>query len=183
MNLNLDDIGLTQEQLRDRVIDRIAEQLINPSGEDCESDLQTAVEKEYRKQIVEGVKVVAEAAVLPKVQELLDKVTFQETNRWGEAQKPTLTLKEFLIARAEAWMTEKVDYNGKGKAEESYNWTGTQTRIAHMIHQHLHYHIDTSVKKALADVNSQLAKGIEETVKLKLQEALAALKVSTTIGR
>lgn len=182
MNIKLEDLGLSREEIQSRVVEKLAEQLLyDPEGD--QSAMATAIEKEYKQRIADGVKQVAENAVTPKIQEILDKTTFQETSRWGEPTAPVMTLKDFIIARAEAWMTEKVDFNGKSQKEDSYNWHGTQTRVAHMIHQHLHYHIEGSVKKALADVNSKLAKGIEETVKMKLEECLKSLSVTANISK
>jgi antitoxin component of RelBE/YafQ-DinJ toxin-antitoxin module len=182
MNLNLEDIGLTQEELQKRVVEQIANTLCFPE-DGSESDFNSEIQKAYRQQIVDGVKALAETVVAPRVSELLDKVTFQETNRWGESQKAAITLKEFLISRAEAWMTEKVDFNGRAKGEDTYgNWNGSQTRISHMIHEHLKYHIENSVKAALADINSKIAIGIQETVKLKLKETLDSLKVNVKVA-
>ncbi len=80
-------------------------------------------------------------------------------------------------------MTEKVDSSGKTKEESgSYSFSGTQTRVAHMIHRHLHFNIETAMKEALATANGSIVKGLEETVKLKLAEIAKALKVTVAGG-
>lgn len=47
------------------------------------------------------------------------------------------------IQRANHYLTEKVNYKGKARGEDSHgSWTATQTRIAHLIHEHLHYNME-----------------------------------------
>jgi hypothetical protein len=75
-------------------------------------------------------------------------------------------------------MQEKVNYEGKGKNEAgSYSWNGTQTRITHMVHQHLHCSIETAMKQALQIATNGIASGLQETVKTKLSEVSQKLKV------
>jgi len=179
MNINLASLGLDKKELRALVVDKIVDSLMN--GEDAESAFVNGVQAAYREEIKSRVQKLAEQKVLPKVEELLESTNFQETNRWGEATKPKLTLKEFLIAEAQRWMAEQVNYEGKPNEGNGYGWKGYQTRLCHMVHQHLHYEIERSVKSALEDFNNKLAKGLEETVKIKLAEALKGLQVSTSI--
>jgi hypothetical protein len=180
MNISLESLGVSREQLIEMVVQGIVDQCMgNTSGVD--DSISRDVQKTYKEAIANGVNRIATEAVLPKVEEILAKVTFQQTNYMGEPKGEPMTLKEHLLSKAEAWMTERVDYSGKTKAEESYNWEPTQTRVSHMIHEHLHYHIDKSVKAALADVNSKISAGIADTVRLKLHEAMQSLTITTNI--
>lgn len=181
MNIKLQDIGLTQKQLAKKVVEEIAQQLLNPSDE-ATSQLEQKVQEEYLKQIKDGVDKAARESIAPRVQELLDKTTFQETNRWGESAKPVLTMKEFLVQTAERWMTEQVNYQGKTQAQESYNWSKNGTRISYMIHEHLQYHITNSVKAALSDINSKISTGLSDAVKIQIEECLKKLSVTTKIN-
>ncbi len=95
-----------------------------------------------------------------------------------------MTFIEYLIARAKSYMLEKVDYNGKSKDENSgFSWNGTQTRITHLIHKHLHYSIETAMKEALNVAVGSFANGIHETARLKLNEIAGQLRVDVKAGR
>mgnify|MGYP001609874141 FL=1 len=80
------------------------------------------------------------------------------------------------MARAEAYLKEELDHNGKTKAED-YNWKKSGTRIAYLVHEHLQYSIQTAMKEALTTANSAIVGGIEQAVKIKLAEVAASMKV------
>jgi hypothetical protein len=107
----------------------------------------------------------------------LEALTLQETNRWGEKVGKPVTFIEYLVHRAHAYITEEVDHYGKSKAESNdHYWRGSQTRITHLIHQHLQYNIQTAMERVLKDANSQIATGIAEAVKIQLQQLLEKIK-------
>lgn len=80
--------------------------------------------------------------------------------------------------RAQNYMTEKVDWKGRTKEENrGFGFSTAGTRVAFMIHKHLHHHIERAMRGALEDANSAIAEGIQETVKMKLGHILKNLKV------
>jgi hypothetical protein len=191
MNIDLELLGMTREELQQRVVERIADSIMTEktSGwSEEDGDYSDTVEskalrslKTLIKDRIDGrVKQMADEAVLPKVAEMVETITFEETNRWGERlkDKPRLTFREYLLQRADAYMREEVNYEGKPKSGDSYSWKASGTRVAHMVHEHLHYEIKYAMEQALKSVNSAIAGGIQETVKLKLAEIMAGLKVT-----
>jgi hypothetical protein len=186
MNITLEQLGLTPEALQDRVIDGLCDKLLNETICDEDGDpivqgsaLERRLAEKIRKEIDEAVNRLAEAHVLPRVTAMLENLQLQETNKWGEKTGKALTFIEYLTQRAEAYMNEEVDYNGKGKSQsDSWSWKGTQTRVAHLMEKHLHYSIETAMKNALQVANSAIVDGIEKTVKLKLGEIVSTLQVS-----
>lgn len=187
----LELIGLSKEQLQDRVIERIAGEVVSDvtfSDEDGMDVDDTPFGKKLKalveKRIDDQISAIAEAHVLPRVSEFIETLTLQETNDWGEKKGTAVTFIEYLIARANAYMMEKVTYDGKSKDENgSYSFTGTQTRITFLIHKHLHYSIETAMKEALNLAVGSVAKGIHETARLKLNEIASQLTVSVKAGR
>lgn len=188
MDLNLESLGFTKEELQERVIARICTQLLDGVGYD-EDDNEFTTASQFHRQmrtsiqekIEATINAIAEREVLPNVASYIENLTLQETNRWGEKTGEKVTFIEYLTRRAEAYMQEKVNFDGKTKEESgSYSWSGTQTRITHLVHQHLHYSIDSAMKDALKIANSAIATGIQETVKTKLAEISTTLKVGIT---
>ncbi|MCR5875118.1 hypothetical protein LRS10_13550 [Phenylobacterium sp. J426] len=186
--LTLEVLGLSQEDLANRLVDRLADGLLTDLHYDEDgfefrgtSPFAKSLNKLVKARLDALVEDLGSKHVLPRVSELVENLVLQETNRWGEPTGKSVTFIEYLVQRAEAYMTEKVNYEGKSKDESGgYSWSGTQTRVAHLIHKHLHYSIETAMKEALANANSAIAKGLLDTVKLKLGEATAALKVAVT---
>lgn len=191
MSITIEQLGFTQEELQQRVIDQMCRQLLTQAGYDedgNETTHQTTLDRSLRelvrKQIDETINALAEKHVLPNVTNFIETLTLQETNKWGEKTATPVTFIEYLTKRAEAYMQEMVNYEGKGKKENDYgSWSGTQTRITYLVHQHLHYSIDTAMKQAMKEANSAIAKGIQETVKLKLAEVSAAIEVGVKMPR
>lgn len=186
--MNLQELGFTKEELQQRVIDQCVSKLLESTGWDMESEeeyptdsslarsLQTAVKTHVDAKINE----IAAQHVLPRVTEMIEGLVLQETNKWGEVKGQKLTFVEYLVQRAEHYILEEVDYEGKSKREknDSYGWKPSQTRIANLVHEHLAHSIKIAMQDALKIATSSISTGIQETVKIKLAEVQNALAVS-----
>lgn len=190
MELSIESLGFDKEEIKERIIELAADRLLSryESDEDgvdekFASDLKKKLEKVVIDRIDAAVVKIADEHILPNAAQFIDNVTFQETNKWGEPQKPKLTYREYLAQRAENYLSERVNYQGKTEKEDSYNWRGDRTRIAYMVEKHIMHHIEETMKKCVADANSQIAEGITGAVKMKLAEVMNSLKVSAVIGK
>jgi hypothetical protein len=184
--LTIESLGITREEAAERVIQKLAEQMLYDEEYDEDgnafrghSSFVTEVNKAIKERINAEVAKLGDSEIEPRIAGLIDGVTLQATNSWGEATGKPVTFREYLVERAEAYMTEQVNYEGKSKAEsrDSYSWSAKSTRVAHMIHQHLHYHIESAMKEALGNFNSTVAKGLHEATRVALNGVLAGLKV------
>lgn len=190
MSLTLESIGLTQEELQERVVETLCNRLLTTFSFDDEgeaygsqSNLRKQLDKRIQERIDQTINALAEKHVLPNVTSYLENLCLQETNKWGEKQGQPLTFIEYLVSRAEHYMAEQVDFQGKTKEKGDYNWSGKQTRVAYLVHQHLQYSIENAMKQAIADANKVIVGGLQETVKLKLNEVASKLQVSVSTGR
>lgn len=182
-SLDLESLGFTQDELQQRVVDQICRQVLTSKGYDPETgdewDEDSALNRDLRKVVVkridEQIARMAEQHILPNVSKYIEELTLQKTNQWGEKTGKEVTFIEYLVQRAEAYMLEKVNY--KGMTPDHYS-KGTQTRLTHLVNEHLHYSIQRAMKDALQIATSSISKGIQETVKLKLQELSESLQVA-----
>lgn len=178
MSIDLKDLGLTQEELIDRIVVRVASGLMYDDEEEGDSEFARTIQTRIEERVDQAVDNIALRNVLPSMEEYIETATLQATNDWGTPKGDPMTFVEYLVARAEAYMTEGVNYEGKTKAENRYDsWKKTQTRIAHMVDRHLHYSIETAMKNALQVANNAISEGIQEAVKIKLAEVVEKLKV------
>ena len=182
MGLDLETLGFTREELQDRVVDRCCREVLSgvtydEEGKEIDTDSAFArkLDEKIRAHIDSAVTVMCEKHVLPLVTAHIENLVLQETNRWGEKTGQPVTFIEYLVKRAEDYLTEGVNY--EGRRPDGYS-KATQTRITQMVHQHLHYSIETAMKQALQTANSAIVEGIEKTVKLKLAQFAADLKVA-----
>ena len=186
MSIDLQALGITTDELQERIVSRAVERLFEVSGMDEDgydviqsSPLAGRLEKAIKAAVDKRVGEIAERHVLPITGELVENIVLQATNQWGEKTGEPVTFREYLIKRADNYLREEVNYEGKSKAEagNSYGWNKAQSRIAHLVHAHLHYNIESAMKEAVKSANTVIVAGIQETVKLKLAEVAAQLKV------
>lgn len=178
MNIDIESLGFTKEELQNRVLDRLCERIEGDNIVDGET-FATKLNAIVKKQIDATVTALAEKHILPNVAAYIETLCLQETTKWGEKRGEKLTFIEYLTSRAEAYLREEVNHAGKAKNEtDGYSWNKSQTRIAHMVNQHLHYSIETAMKDAVSAANSAIVEGIEKTVKIKLEEISKTLKVT-----
>lgn len=182
--IDLAALGISREDLINRIVDKAAEDLFTEVNIDEDGDewrAKSAVAKQLdaliKQRIDERVTALADAHVLPNVTAYIETLTLQETNRWGEKTGQKLTFIEYLAERADAYMREDVNFQGKTKDQDSYNWRKNTTRIAYMVHEHLQYSIESAMKQALATANSSIVGGLEAAVKTSLGNVLEKLKV------
>ncbi len=188
MDLNLESLGFTKEELQERVVSRIADSILSSVGYDpdegettVESKFAKTVEKKCREHIDSVINAVAEKHLNPGIDTFIANLTLEETTRWGEKIGTKLTFIEYLAKRAENYMREMVNYEGKDKAENgSYSWSGTQSRLTHMVHKHLHYSIETAMKDSMKALTTGLVPALEDTIKAKLNEVASTLKIQVS---
>lgn len=189
MQFDLKSIGLTQEELQCRVVDAITDQILTSRFEDeegRETERQSKFKEDLKKQAKDAidakVREIGERFVAPKISELIETITLQETNKWGEKTGgDPVTFIEYLVKRAEEYIKEPVNSSGKSKSEGDYNWSKHTTRITHLVSSHLQFSIQAAMEKALKDANSSFVGGLEAAVKMALQQAQVNLKVKATI--
>lgn len=179
--MNIEALGITAEELREQIVERaatkLAAEVLDGYMDDVVSPIQRAVTEHQQAAVDKAISEI----VTPYFQQEVEKLVFQETNRWGEKTGKPMTFREMVLSRAEAYITEPVSYDGKTKAQDSYNWKPNTTRIAYVIDQHLQYHISTVMKDALNAANNQIAEGIAGAVKIQLKQLVEGLKVSASV--
>lgn len=181
----LEALGISRDELIEKIIQRCSDDILSSTAFDedgndvrMKSDVEKRLQALCKETIDRRVQEIAETHVLPMISQRIDSLVLQQTNKWGEKTGQRIPFIEYLIQRADTYLTETVNYEGKSKDEAgSYSFSGTQSRITHMVHKHLHYSIETAMKNAVSQVNAALSKGLQETVKLKIDEIVSSLKV------
>ncbi len=182
--LTLEALGLTEEKLADRLVEKLADHMLSSLQYD-EDGGEWNGESRFAKRLSDQVaarlnKIVddlGEKHVLPRVTAMVEDLCLQETNKWGEKVGKPVTFTEYLVQRADFWLREEVDYSGKTKAEVGgYSFSKSGTRVSYMINQHLQHSISTAMKKALEEANKSIIGGLEEAVKIKLGQIAVQLK-------
>lgn len=190
----LEALGISKEELAERIIESAVDRLLSSSGFDPEAEEETRYESRFKREVEARVQkavdakiaALAEVHVLPRVGEMIETADMRKTNRYGEPVSPSMTFKEYIAHRADVYMTEDVDYHGNSKAdleaknESTYNWRSCGPRLTVLMRSYIRDSLETQAKAAVADVNKVIAKNIEQAAKDAITAAATNLKVSVS---
>jgi len=186
----LEALGINAEDLTERIVDQTVEALLNSSGYDPENDTETRYESRFKKEIEKRVleatnKKIAELAeihVVPRVGEMIEQANMSKTNSYGEPKSEPMTFKEFIAKRAEVYMSESVDSNGKSKGElsDTYNWRDAGPRLTVLMKIYIQQTMEAAAKTAVNDVNKVIAENIKKAAVQAITQTVAAIKVSVS---
>ena len=182
----LSSLGIGKEEVFNRVVEQVVDRVMHSYPVDDEGNEYKRSSRfydelaKYAKQAIDKkVEQLGDEHVLPRIGAMIDALVLQETNKWGEKQGTPVTFIEYLVKRAEAFLTEEVNSDGKTQKQvDHYNWRAASSRVAFLVHQHLHHSIEQAMKAAVQNANDAIKDGLEKTVKLKLAEIAQSLKVN-----
>lgn len=182
--LTLESLGLDQDKLADKLVDRLAQNMLTSIGYDEDGDewfgtspFANKLNNMVKARLDKIVSDLADKHVLPRVNEMVEGLVLQQTNQWGEKVGQPVTFIEYLTQRAENWMREEVSYDGKPKGQDSFRWRKYGTRVEYLLDKHLQYSIESAMKAAVGEANKTIAGGLVDAVKIKLAEISSSLKV------
>ena len=187
MDINtLKALGISPEELGERIVSQAVETLLETTGFNPDTEEETRYASQFQRAIEERIKqavddkIAALAAVhlVPRVGEMIEAADMRQTNRYGEAKTPKMTFKEYIAHRAEAYMAEDVDSNGKSKEEsgDSY-WRVSGPRLTVLMRMYIRDTLEKAAKAAVNDVNKVIADNIAKAAKQAIAAAGAAIKV------
>ncbi|ARP86273.1 hypothetical protein CAL13_08725 [Bordetella genomosp. 9] len=186
----LEALGVSVEDLSDRIVDQAVDALLSSTGFNPDTEEETRYESRFKREIEariqkavdEKIAALAEVHLIPRVGELIESANMVKTNQWGESKSPPMTFKEYIAHRAEVYMSEDVDFHGKSKQEckDSYNWRSCGPRLTVLMQMYIRDTLEKHAKAAVNDVNKAIAKNIEKAAKDAITAAAAAVKVQAT---
>lgn len=186
MELTCEQLGITKDDIADRVASKIADAMMQSyrgadedgSAHFGESEFAARVEARVEEIVGNAVNAVADKHVPPNVEKFLADFRIPQTTRYGEPTRPPMTFIEYITEHADRYMREPVDSEGRSQDEARGTWygdRGTRTRASHMVHKYLHHQIEGAMKDALKTANEKIVGGIEAAVKASLAEIQAKL--------
>jgi len=186
----LEALGISPEELGNRIVDQCVEALLNSTGFNPDTEEETRYESRFKREIEARIqkavdeKIAALAAVhlIPRVGEMIEKADMRKTNTYGEPKSPPMTFKEYIAYRAETYMSEPVNYSGKSKSEDGdgYNWRSEGPRLTVLMRIYIRDTMEAHAKAAVTDVNKVIAKNIEKAARDAITAAAGALKVAVS---
>jgi len=186
--MDITDLGLTQEQLQERVIERMCEMVMSQEQSDdgdyhyvTNSAFSKALHEKLKEGIEADVTRLANVHVLPHVTQFIEDLQFQRTSKWGEADGKPFSFTEYLVERAKAYMAEEVDHNGKvrpNRGDYSHNsWSAESGRLAYLMDKRLRHEIASAIKQILGAANETVVESIKTTIEAQVKQIVGKIKV------
>jgi hypothetical protein len=187
MDNTLELLGLTQEQLQDRVIETVSDKMLTSIGWDHDgedvsrkSNLRNRLDEMLKHRIDAALAAHFEKVIPPSFDKWIAEYKVQRTSQWGEKKSEPMTFLDYISSRVDGYLNEEVDSSGQSQEEakaKGNSWYGgKQVRIIRMIDGRLTAAITEGIEKAFASTKGILAGGIEKAVLLHLGQFGETLK-------
>lgn len=190
MEISLESLGLTVEQMQARLIEAMIDRFLSSTVSDENGDPVIVVSR-FREQIQRAIVEQVDATVARLCEPVLSKnidayladYRIQSTNNYGEPKREPETIAEYVTRRGREYLMEGVDYQGLSKEDKKRKGSSTwgdhrdkTTRVAFLIDQRLNDEIETAMKAALADANKAITDGLKSAVIFELNKLTAKMK-------
>lgn len=183
MDINLEQLGITQEQLIEKVVDRISEELLWDAEDGyANSKFARRVKKHIDEKVNASVSAVADKYMVPAFLEHLEGMRFETTNGYGEPKTEPKTLREFIAHRAENYLDEVVDREGKTRRQGN-SFAEYGTRAKWLVDRFFTGSVTVKLKEYVDAANDHLSKGLTGALTDGINELLTKLNVTIKSSR
>lgn len=184
MEITLESLGLSKEEIADRVVESICQHALRRvvTGYDEYGERSDEKPTEFMKQIDarialkidEAIANIAGRHVIPSLEQFIENFHMVETNQWGEKKGRSFTFVEYLVDRCQAYMVEMVDTNGKAKTEvPEYNqreWRGVMPRMVFHMNKQLMDGMVKALGTVVTEARGTLCDSLTDAVRQTLVE-------------
>lgn len=188
MNLTLENLGLTPEKLEEKLLETLCADFWEKSETgSCDEDgryyklenkILAKLSAQTKNVIDTTIQKLAAQTLEPAIETFILNYKVQQTNQFGEKKGEAVTFTEYLMQLANDYCMQPVKYDGT--PYDGYGSKNDRTRITHLIDKHLQTEIEKLVKTHISEANKLFAKGLNETVRMMINETFAKLpKVPT----
>lgn len=164
--MKLEDIGITKEEILDRVADSLIEQMTEEAKNNIARFVNDEVKTAVRSQVST---IIADTA-----RKTFDG-TFQPINHYGEAVGQPTTIRDMFVKQAREWWSLKVDCNGN-PSSDTYGSKKT------MAQYHAQKAMDEVVRDTMKAQFEPLIKDARKQLADAFTQAISEL-VTNTLGK
>ncbi len=155
-------------------------QIVNQAAEQIAADFHTNQNEELRLRLEELVETTVtehcDRVVAPIIENGVADFVISRTNEFGEEKGEDVTFTEYITSLADGYLNESVDYKGEVVKRDSYQRNKAQSRLTHLLNEHLHFRIESVMKDAIKIVVEQIAPAIATTCEIKVKVAIGDVR-------
>ena len=187
---DLKSIGITEEELQQRVVDTITNRMLSSTAFDYDESRSFSTASPIFRKIQDSIKsaidskfdLLFDSQIRPLVDTEIDSLVIQKTNEWGEKKGEPVTFLEYLIEQAEKYINEPVDSRGRTRSQcaashDSFNSVRGSTRLANAVDQKIALHLEQCVTAVMRDATDKVGAAMQDVLKNALDTAKEKIKV------
>lgn len=175
----LEALGLTKEELQERIIDNAVETLLSRKGCDDDEFESTLVQKigtKIEAKLNQVCDAFIEKTVGPHVTAHIENAVLHPTDNWGNSKGDPKTFTEYVIARFDAYLKERV--NNSGEVDRYRD--NTIERGAWLVTKHIRGVIEQIIKDSIGTALATIKGGIEGQIKSTLDRTFVEVSTKVT---
>jgi len=154
--MKLEDLGITKED----ILNRVAESLVDQMTEDAKSDIARFVNDEVKTAVRGQVSEI----IMDTARKTFDG-TFQPVNHYGEKIGDSTTIRDMFVKQAKEWWSLKVDSSGRPTTDI---YGEKKTMAQYYAKEAMAEVVSATMKKEfeplLVDAKTQLARAFTQSI-------------------
>ena len=189
MDFNCEMLGISQEEMQNRVVNAIAEKLMSKTimtqwdeNEDQEKIVNTKFAKAVIDKINEHFKNKVDELfneqIAGKIDNLLTNYIIKETNQLGESLGKERTVTEFIIERFNVFIKEQVDSKGNPKRKNDCYFKPQGTRLTVAVDTYFKDHLEKAMKTILKNTDKTLIEEVTESFRKIISTQLKRTEIN-----
>lgn len=155
MNSTLEQLGITKED----ILDRVAGQIVDQLGEDAAQDIRKFVTSKVQENILKTV----DALVSNQARAAFETV-FQPVDAFGEKVGSPTTLREAFLAKCKQWWTQKVDKEGRPSSGYGADRTMAQHHAGEVVRDLISKEMQKELIPLMGQAHQQLAQAVLNSI-------------------
>ena len=164
----LEMIGLTQEQLTERVIaglvDKLAERNVKDEDDRYTRTLREACQSRLSSLVDAAVAKIADERLQGMCDKLVSGKLLQPTNEWGDDRGKAFPLSEYITKQSHDYLFTKVNSRGESSGYQDK----AKTRLEWLLDNSISATVKQIVEEKMGDAGNLLAQSVENSVRYAL---------------
>lgn len=153
--MTLQEIGITNEQIIDTIVDKLTEEV--------RESILAGVCKDVTKKAQDQISDALNAVVTETAFKALE-TQFQPTDQYGDKSGPVTSVREIFWKKTIAWWDQKVDNEGKPSNGYYAKCTMAQWHAEKAVEAAVKKELTENLQKIISDAKQQIATAITETI-------------------
>jgi len=187
--MDLKELGFTQEELQQKVVETIVHDLMKQKNYDYDEDCACLGDSAFSRKlssmmddkIEESMRAMFEQKASGEIKVMIDEFIINHTDKCGEKINESESLSQFIVKKAESILNERVKFNGV--KSDSYNSRDTTTRLEYMFNKAFDGKVSKLIDESVDHIKQTIENSLEESIQQRISTAFTKMRANLTISK